>query len=97
LKRVLFESGKDLAEATSEVGIYSAVYKLAMLVSILLQAYRYAAEPFFFNQSSSHDKNKIYGKLMNYFVATMCAVFLLVSLNIDTFKHFIQNESYWVG
>ena len=97
LKRVLFESGKDLAEATSEVGIYSAVYKLAMLVSILLQAYRYAAEPFFFNQSSSHDKNKIYGKLMNYFVATMCAVFLLVSLNIDTFKHFIQNESYWAG
>jgi O-antigen/teichoic acid export membrane protein len=34
---------------------------------------------------------------MNYFVAAVCFIFLLVSLNIDVFKHFIQNESYWVG
>jgi O-antigen/teichoic acid export membrane protein len=68
-----------------------------MLVSILLQAYRYAAEPFFFSQVQNKDKNKIYSRLMNYFVATVCLVFLVVSLNIDIFKHFIQNESYWVG
>ena len=97
LKRVLFNSGKDISYATAQVGIYSAVYKLAMLVSILLQAYRYAAEPFFFSQVQNKDKNKIYSRLMNYFVATVCLVFLVVSLNIDIFKHFIQNESYWVG
>jgi O-antigen/teichoic acid export membrane protein len=34
---------------------------------------------------------------MNYFVATVCLVFLVVSLDIDIFKHFIRNESYWVG
>jgi O-antigen/teichoic acid export membrane protein len=97
LKKVLFENGLTLEKATAEVGIYSAVYKLAMLVSILLQAYRYAAEPFFFSQAKNQDKNKLYSKLMNYFVATVCLVFLVVSLDIDLFKHFIRNESYWVG
>jgi O-antigen/teichoic acid export membrane protein len=80
-----------------QVGIYSACYKLAMLVTILLQAYRYAAEPFFFAQSKNQDKNKVYIKVMNYFIAMVCVVFLLVTLNIDIFKHFISKESYWVG
>jgi O-antigen/teichoic acid export membrane protein len=97
LRRILFTGGKTLSEATAELGIYSAVYKLAMLVTIFLQAYRFAAEPFFFAQSKNQDRNKIYVKTMNYFVAAVCFIFLLVSLNIDVFKHFIQNESYWVG
>lgn len=97
LERVLHNTGKSLLEAKTEVGIYSAVYKLAMLVTIFLQAYRYAAEPFFFAQAKNEDRNKVYIKTMNYFVAGICLVFLLVSLNIDIFRHFIQNESYWVG
>lgn len=83
--------------ADSEIGIYSACYKLAMLVSILLQAYRYAAEPFFFNQSKNQDRNKIYVKLMNYFVAAMCLIFLGVALNLDIFRYFITNKAYWAG
>lgn len=97
LRRILFNGGKTLSEATTELGIYSAVYKLAMLVTIFLQAYRFAAEPFFFAQAKNDDRNKIYVKTMNYFVAAVCIIFLLVSLNINIFKHFIQNESYWVG
>ncbi len=68
-----------------------------MLVTILLQAYRYAAEPFFFNQMRNEDRNKVYIKVMNYFVATVCFVFLFVSLNVDIFKYFISREAYWVG
>ncbi|MGV3630078.1 MAG: oligosaccharide flippase family protein [Bacteroidota bacterium] len=97
LERILYTSGKTLQEAKTEVGIYSAVYKLAMLVTILLQAYRYAAEPFFFAQAKNEDRNKVYVKTMNYFVAGVCLAFLAVSLNIDIFRHFIRNESYWVG
>lgn len=97
LMHVTHASGKSIEFSRAEVGIYSAVYKLAMLVTILLQAYRYAAEPFFFAQGKSQDRNKIYIKVMNYFVAMVCLVFLGVSLNIDIFKHFIRNESYWVG
>ena len=88
----------SLDNANKEVGIYSACYKLSMLVTILIQAYRYAAEPFFFAQLKNEDKNKIYSKVMNYFVAAVCAVFLLVSLNIDLIKiFFIPNDDYWVG
>jgi O-antigen/teichoic acid export membrane protein len=87
----------SLVYAESQVGIYSACYKLAMLVTIILQAYRYAAEPFFFNQLKNQDRNTIYVKVMNLFVAMVCAVFLAVSLNVDFLKHFIQKEAYWEG
>ena len=92
------KTAASLLKAKAEVGIYSACYKLSMLITILIQAYRYAAEPFFFAQLKNEDKNKIYSKVMNYFVAAVCAVFLLVSLNLDLIKvFFIPNEAYWIG
>jgi O-antigen/teichoic acid export membrane protein len=99
LKHMLYDgmTAESLKYAEGQVGIYSACYKLAMLVSILLQAYRYAAEPFFFAQLKNEDKNKIYAKVMNFFIAAVALVFLVVSLNIDIFKLFIRNESYYVG
>lgn len=99
LKQILYDPAipGSLDAAEAQVGIYSACYKLAMLVTILLQAYRYAAEPFFFSQMKNEDRNKVYVKVMNIFIALVCSVFLLVSLNIDIFKHFIRNEIYWQG
>lgn len=99
LKHILYDgkSAVSLIAAEAKVGIYSACYKLAMLVTILLQAYRYAAEPFFFAQMKNEEKNKVYAKVMNYFIAAVSLVFLIVSLNIDIFKHFIRNEAYWEG
>jgi O-antigen/teichoic acid export membrane protein len=99
LKQILYDPTVENSAdyANHEIGVYSACYKLAMLVTILLQAYRYAAEPFFFNQMKDQDKNKTYIKLMNYFVAAMCLIFLGISLNIDIFKYFITDKSYWAG
>lgn len=99
LKQMLSDptSPASITHADNEIGIYSACYKLAMLVTILLQAYRYAAEPFFFNQMKNEDRNKLYVRLMNYFVAVVCLVFLGVSLNLQIFKHFITSEAYHVG
>ena len=98
LKHLLFNrGGMTLQAAEAQLGIYSACYKLAMIVAIFLQAYRYAAEPFFFAQNKNKDRNKIYIRIMNYFVASVCFVFLAVALNIDIFKHFIRNEAYWAG
>ena len=99
LKHILYDGSTEvsLKFAEAQVGIYSACYKLAMLVTILLQAYRYAAEPFFFAQMKNQEKNKVYAKVMNFFVATVCLVFLVVSLNIDFFKLFIRSEAYYVG
>ncbi|SFT64414.1 Membrane protein involved in the export of O-antigen and teichoic acid [Lishizhenia tianjinensis] len=97
LKQLLYANTGDLVYAEAQVGIYSACYKLAMLVTIFLQAYRYAAEPFFFAQEKEKDKNKTYVKVMNYFVAALCLCFLAVALNINIFKHFITNPAYHVG
>lgn len=99
LKQIIYDPAvaNSAKFADHEIGVYSACYKLAMLVTILLQAYRYAAEPFFFNQMKDQDRNKTYIKLMNYFVAAMCLIFLGITLNIDIFKHFITNKSYWEG
>lgn len=97
MKPLLTGSGMSNKVALAQVGIYSACYKLAMIVTIFLQAYRYAAEPFFFSQSKNKDRNKLYVKIMNYFIAAVCVVFLGVTLNIDLFKHFIRNPDYWAG
>ncbi len=98
LKQLLYNrGGLTLTAAEAQLGIYSACYKLAMIVTIFLQAYRYAAEPFFFSNAQNEDRNKLYVKIMNYFIAIVCLVFIGVAFNIDIFKHFIRNEAYWVG
>ena len=99
LKQILYNPSEptSLDYAEGQVGIYSACYKLAMLVTIFIQAYRYAAEPFFFKQLKNEKRNEIYTNVMNYFVAAVGCVFLIVSLNIDILKYFIQNEVYWEG
>lgn len=97
MKPLLVSSGRSNEYALRQVGIYSAVYKLAMIVTIFLQAYRYAAEPFFFAQAKNEDRNKVYVRIMNYFIAAVCIVFLGVSLNIDIFKHFIRSDQYYGG
>lgn len=89
--------GEPLRYAETQVGIYSANYKLTMFIALFLQAFRYAAEPFFFANAKNDPERKVYAKIMNLFVAVLCFAFLLVALNLDVFKHFIRNEAYHVG
>ncbi len=84
-------------QADFQIGVYGGCYKLAILMSLFIQAYRFAAEPFFFSQMKEKDPKKTYATVMNYFVILCCFLFLLVNLYLDIFKHFIQNEDFWVG
>ncbi len=70
-------------------GIYGANYKLAILMSLFIQAFRYAAEPFFFAHAKSSDQRTIYAQVMNYFVLVCLFLFLMVTLFIDYFQYFI--------
>ncbi len=99
LKQILYNPDipNSLEQATAQVGIYSACYKLAMLVTIFLQAYRYAAEPFFFSQLKNQDRNVVFVRTMNVFIAIVCVAFLFVSINLGVFKFFIRKEAYYVG
>ncbi len=73
----------------SQLGIFGANYKLAVLVTVFIQAFRMGAEPFFFNQSRNEDAQHTYARVMKFFVMALGAVFLVVSLFIDFWILFI--------
>jgi len=75
--------------AMSQVGIYGAVYKLSIMMTIFIQAFRFAAEPFFFAMAKQQDAKNTYAQVMNYFVMACLVIFLGITLFIDIFKHFI--------
>jgi O-antigen/teichoic acid export membrane protein len=96
LKWMLFD---DLGEVQTmtQLGIYGACYKLSIVITLCIQAYRYAAEPFFFDHAKQSDSRHTYARMLHVFFAFVMLVFLVVTLFIDVFKYFIPNEAYWVG
>jgi len=65
------------------VGIYNACYKLSIFMSLGIQAFRYAAEPFFFSKAKDKNSPELFSKVMNWFVIVGLFVFLFISLNLD--------------
>jgi len=80
-----------------EVGIYAACYKLSILITISIQAFRMGAEPFFFKQAQTDNAQKTYARVMKFFVITLCIMFLGVVLYLDIWKEFIRNPAMYVG
>lgn len=79
-----------------QVGIYNACYKLSILITLFVQAFRLGAEPFFFRQAEEGNPQKTYARVMKFFVITLSVVFLLINLYLPIWKWFIK-EPYWVG
>jgi O-antigen/teichoic acid export membrane protein len=77
-------------------GIYNACYKLAILITLFIQAFRMGAEPFFFKQASQADAPKTYARVMKWFVLVISCMFLVVSLYIPVWKYFIAPKE-WEG
>jgi O-antigen/teichoic acid export membrane protein len=82
----------DAATNLAQLGIYSACYKLSILMTLFIQAFRYAAEPFFFSYAKNHDAKIIYARVLHYFSIFCVFIFLLVTLYLDFFKYFIGAE-----
>jgi len=82
--------------AMKQLGIYGACYKLSILMTLFIQAFRYAAEPFFFAQFKKEDARKVYAMVMKYFVITCAIIFLAIMMYIDIVKYFI-GKNYWPG
>jgi len=72
---------EDIAEA--QLGIYAACYKIAILMSLFIQAFRYAAEPFFFSYAKHQDSREVYALIMKYFVIAISIIFLGLMLFLD--------------
>lgn len=82
----------DVQTNMKMLGVYSACYKLSILMTLFIQAFRYAAEPFFFAYADKNDAKAIYANVLKYFVIFCVFIFLLVTLYIDFFKYFIGKE-----
>lgn len=83
--------------AKAEVGTYSACYKLSILITLFVQAFRMGAEPFFFQQSTGENPQRVYARVMKFFVITISVMFLVVALFLDEWKYFIRNTAMWEG
>ncbi|NJB71538.1 O-antigen/teichoic acid export membrane protein [Saonia flava] len=82
--------------ADSEVGKYSACYKLALFMTLFGTAFRMGIEPFFFSHSSSSKPQLAYAQITNYFVILGSVILLGVIVFSDVLKViFIQNKEYW--
>jgi O-antigen/teichoic acid export membrane protein len=75
-----------------QLGIYGACYKVAILMTIFIQAFRFAAEPFFFAQFHEKSKTKLYADVMHYFIIAGSLIFLSIMLYIDIVQYFIGEE-----
>ena len=75
-----------------QLGIYGANYKLAVLMNMFIQAFRYSFEPFFFSQQKTSDSRLIYANVMKYFIIFGLLIFLGITLFIDIFKIVIGPE-----
>ena len=95
LSRLVYRHVVDVspAQADKELGVFGNLYRLAVLVTVMIQAFRMAAEPFFFNRSKDESAPKIYARVMKFFVITCCFMFLLIGLYRDVLEWVITLKS----
>ena len=79
-----------------DLSIYGASVKVAAIMAMLMQAFRYAYEPFVFGNSKDKDSKELYAKAMKYFVVIAMMAFLVVMFYMDILRYIIS-PNYWDG
>ncbi|TVR90193.1 MAG: polysaccharide biosynthesis protein [Saprospirales bacterium] len=87
----------SLEENERQLGIYAACYKLAVFMALFTQAFRYAAEPFFFQNAKNTRAPDLYAAIGKYFVITGLLAFLVITLYLDVFQLLLRREGYREG
>ncbi|QJD96721.1 oligosaccharide flippase family protein [Mucilaginibacter robiniae] len=91
------------ADSLRDVAIYGGCRKISIFLSIFVNAFRLGAEPFFFNHAKNKNAGQTYARIMDYFVITVCLIFVALIANIEILKYFIkgpdarQTALYWTG
>ena len=94
--KILFPKVYPGADANVQLGIYGAVVKIAMIMALITQAFRYAYEPFVFGNSREKDSKETYAKGMKYFVIFTLLAFLCVMGYMNVLRYIIKSD-YWDG
>ena len=89
----LFE---DRQEGLVQLGIYAATSKIAMVMAMFTQAFRYAYEPFVFGKDREGDNRKMYAAAMKYFLIFSLLAFLAVMFYLDLLRYLVA-KGYWEG
>ena len=84
----------DKTEAYRQLGIYGACFKVAVVMVMFIQAFRYAYEPFIFAKNKSEGNTKAYAEAMKYFIIFSLFIFLGVMFYIDIIKYFVGSRYY---
>ncbi len=83
---------------TESVGVYGAGLKLAIFMSLAIQAFKYTAEPFFFSKADDKNSPKLFAQIMHYFVIACVLIWVGVCANLDILKViFLRNPAYHAG
>ena len=96
LDKILFKIIMPGHFGDSELGIYGATSKIALVMTMFTQAFRYSYEPFIFAQKKDKNSLEIYADAMKYYILFALFIFLGMVLYMDIFKYVIQ-DNYWVG
>lgn len=94
--KILFPYIYKGGDAHAQLGIYGAASKIAMIMAMITQAFRYAYEPFVFGKSKDKDNRDTYAKAMKFFIIFTLLAFLVVVGYMDVLKHIIGRD-YWEG
>ena len=86
--------GEDMHE---QLGIYGACSKIAMIMAMITQAFRFAYEPIVFAGVKDKDQHEMYTRAMKFFIIFTLLAFLLVVGYMDILKYIVRNQDYWVG
>jgi O-antigen/teichoic acid export membrane protein len=102
LDKIVLSQLLPKAVADIDVGIYGAVCKIAMFLSIFITAFRLGAEPFFFSHAKQENARQTYATILHYFVIALSLLFVALVANIEILKYFISRDkahvaAYWVG
>ncbi|TCD02639.1 lipopolysaccharide biosynthesis protein [Pedobacter psychroterrae] len=102
LDKIALSELLPVAIADRDVGIYGAVCKIAIFMSIFITAFRLGAEPFFFSHAKNENAKNTYALILRYFVIALTLIFVGLVANIEILKYFISRDAehiaeYWVG
>jgi O-antigen/teichoic acid export membrane protein len=81
----------------TQLGIYGACSKIAMIMAMITQAFRFAYEPIVFAGVKDKDQHEMYAKAMKFFIIFTLLAFLIVVGYMDILKYIVRNQDYWVG
>ena len=96
LDRILLKELLPPNIANTDIGMYSACYKIALFMTLFATAYRLGIEPFFFSHAKSENPQKNYAIILEFFVAFGSIILLSVVVFADVLKPYIvRSEAYW--